>query len=111
MPNNKPVEGRDYSRGSGDVFADLGLNARDRLRAELALQVTRIVKDRRWTQTQAAQALDLDQPKVSHLMHGKISRFTADRLLAMLARLGHDVEVRISSQEHQDGGKIRVTEA
>jgi len=51
------------------------------------------------TQAQAAERIALDQPKVSQLLRGQLSGFSADRLFAILNRLGHSVEVRISSKE------------
>jgi len=43
--------------------------------------------------------IGVDQPKVSHLLRGRFSGFSADRLISILNRLGRSVEVRISSKE------------
>lgn len=87
--------------GSGNVFADLGFeDAEERLlRAQLATEITQLIKKKGWTQAQTAQRTGLDQPKVSRLLRGQLSGFSADRLFAILNRLGHSVEVRISPKE------------
>ena len=87
--------------GSGNVFADLGFrDAEERLlKAKLATKIAELIEEKGWTQTQTAERTGLDQPKVSHLLRGRLSGFSADRLFAILNRLGHSVEVRISAKE------------
>lgn len=59
----KPIP---VTRGSGNVFADLGLpNPEERLaKAELALAISRAIKERGLTQREAATLMGIDQPKV-----------------------------------------------
>lgn len=92
----------EHTHGSGNVFADLGLPDADEcmLKAQLAIQIRRFIEEKGWTQTEAAEAVGLDQPKVSHLLRGRLAGFSVDRLLSILNRLGHSVEVRISAEEH-----------
>lgn len=86
---------------SGNVFADLGLKDSEErlLKADLATRIAQIIERKGWTQAQTAQRTALDQPKVSKLLRGQLSGFSADRLFAILNRLGHSVEVRISAKE------------
>src|SRR5512132_3372117 len=86
---------------SGNVFADLGFrDAEDRMwKAQLAIKISRLIQSKGWTQAQAAERVGLDQPKVSQLLRGKLTGFSADRLFAILNRLGYNVEVRISTKE------------
>jgi predicted XRE-type DNA-binding protein len=92
----------EHTRSSGNVFADLGLPDADEriLKAQLAVQIRRFIKAKGWTQMEAAEAVGLDQPKVSHLLRGRLVGFSIDRLLSILNRLGHSVEVRISAEEY-----------
>ena len=94
--NNESVE-----QGSGNIFADLGFqDAEERLlKAKLATKIAQLIEKKSWTQTQTAERTALDQPKVSRLLRGQLSGFSADRLFAILNRLGHSVEVRISAKE------------
>src|SRR4051794_16099148 len=86
---------------SGNVFADLGLPDPEELllKAELATKIAQLIEKKGWTQAQTAERTALDQPKVSRLLRGQLSGFSADRLFAVLNRLGHSVEVRISAKE------------
>lgn len=87
--------------GSGNVFGDLGFqDAEERLlKAKLATKIAQLVEQKGLTQAQTAERISLDQPKVSRLLRGQLSGFSADRLFAILNRLGHSVEVRISAKE------------
>jgi predicted XRE-type DNA-binding protein len=102
----------EHTRSSGNVFADLELPDADErmLKAQLAVQVRRFIEEKGWTQTEAAEAVGLDQPKVSHLLRGHLTGFSVDRLLSILNRLGHSVEVRISAEEYDpDEAQTLVT--
>jgi predicted XRE-type DNA-binding protein len=95
----------EYTESSGNVFTDLGLPGPEerRLKAELAVQIRRIIEQKGWSQTRTAELIGLDQPKVSRLLRGYLSGFSVDRLFNVLNRLGHDIEVRISAEEHAPG--------
>lgn len=71
-----------------NVFADLGLpNHEERVaKAELAIQINAIIKKRKLTQKEAAELLNIDQPKVPALHKGRLAGFSLERLSAMLAR-------------------------
>lgn len=86
---------------SGNVFADLGFpDAEERLlKAELAVKIAELIDQKGLTQIETARRVGLDQPKISHLLRGRLSGFSADRLFAILNRLGHSVVVRISAKE------------
>ncbi|MCL4401616.1 MAG: helix-turn-helix domain-containing protein [Acidobacteria bacterium] len=72
MPNRK------FTPSSGNVFADLNLPHADDLlaKAELATKIIAEIQRRRLTQSQAAEILGIDQPKVSALKQGKLSGFS-----------------------------------
>jgi predicted XRE-type DNA-binding protein len=92
----------EHTRSSGNVFADLELPDADErmLKAQLAVQIRRFIEEKGWTQVETAEAVGLDQPKVSHLLRGRLAGFSVDRLLSVLNRLGHSIEVRISAEEY-----------
>jgi predicted XRE-type DNA-binding protein len=98
------------TESSGNVFADLGLpNAEQELvKAQLTLQIYRIIKKRGMTQGQAAEILGLKQPHVSLLMRNRAGTFSVGRLMEFLTALGQDVEVTIrpTRREH---GEMSVT--
>ena len=90
----------DIERGTGNVFADLGYpDAGERtLKVELALEVNRILKERKLTQAKAAELLGIVQPHVSDLVRYRLNRFSVERLMQFLTQLGKDVEIRIAKR-------------
>ena len=95
------ARGEQVEVSSGNVFADIGFQDADErlLKAKLATKIAQLIAKKGWTQAQTAERTALDQPKVSRLLRGQLSGFSADRLFAVLNRLGHSVEVRISAKE------------
>ena len=83
--------------GSGNVFADRGYaDARDRtLKVELAMEVNRLLRERRLTQAASASLLGILQPHVSDLVRYRLERYSVERLMDFLVRLGRDVEIRV----------------
>ena len=98
---------RDYVESSGNVFADLGFPEADEMlaKANLAIKIADILRERRLTQVQAAEILDVDQPKVSALLRGRLSGFSIERLLRFLLLLGADVSITIRPRERS---RVRV---
>jgi len=95
MTRRKPTI--DYVKSSGNVFLDLDVPHAEQelLRARLALQIYRIVKARKLTQSQAGEVLGIRQPQVSLLMRNRSGNFSVERLMDFLTALGHDVEIRV----------------
>ncbi|MBI3682277.1 MAG: XRE family transcriptional regulator [Acidobacteria bacterium] len=93
-------------QGSGNVFRDLGFPnpEREEIKARLTLQIYRIIKARKLTQTAAGEILGIKQPHVSGLMRGQSGNFSIERLMEFLTALGQDVEitVRPTRKEHGD---------
>lgn len=101
---NKPV-----TECSGNLFADLGLPIADQelLKAQLTLQIYRIIKQRGLTQTQAAKALGVKQPHVSLLMRNRAGTFSVGRLIDFLTALDQDVRITVRPT-HKQGGEMSV---
>jgi predicted XRE-type DNA-binding protein len=85
------------TRGSGNVFEDLGLpNPGERLaKAQLVGIVSEILSERRLSQTKAAKIVGVDQPTLSKLLGGSTKGFSLDRLVGMLSALGYDVDINV----------------
>jgi predicted XRE-type DNA-binding protein len=93
------------TESTGNVFVDLGLpNAeQELLKAQLVLQIYRIIKQRGLTQTQAAEALGIKQPHVSLLMRNRAGTFSVGRLIDFLTALGQDVEITVRPTRKKHG--------
>ena len=85
----------EFTVGSGNVYADFGFpNAEEaKTKAELAMLITNILKERKLNQEQAALLMGIDQPKVSKIIRGLLSEFTIERLMRFVLRLGFDIEL------------------
>ena len=96
-------------RGSGNVFADLGLANPERVlaRAQIMSRIAEIIKERGLTQKEAAKLLGLPQSKVSCLMNGKLSMFSMDYLFELLNALGRNVEIIIKPKTKRE--KVATT--
>ena len=96
MKEDKPIE---VSRGSENVFEDLGFNVEEasnlKVRADLMLDLQKYIEERGWTQEQAAAFFGETQSHISNLINGEIGRFRIDKLLNMLGRAGMQVRVEV----------------
>jgi predicted XRE-type DNA-binding protein len=88
----------DYESGSGNVFADLGLDDADELltRAQLGHTVRLILKAKKLKQREIAELLGVDQAEVSKLMNGQYHLFAEGRLFAFLKSLEQKVTIQVS---------------
>ena len=105
------MSNRKFTPRSGNVFADLNLPQADDLlaKAELAAKIIAEIQRRRLTQTQAAAALGVDQPKISALKQGKLSVFSIERLMRFLLLLGLDIEITVKGKsKSRASARLRV---
>ncbi|NEP28040.1 helix-turn-helix transcriptional regulator [Moorena sp. SIO3I6] len=83
--------------GDDNVFKDLGFEAEEamnlKVRADLMLDLRSYIQERGWTQNEAAEFLGETQPRISNLMNGEISRFSVDKLINLLGKVGMEVKV------------------
>ena len=96
---------------SGNLWADVGRPDADEalVRAELMSRVTGIIRERRLTQARAAEILGTNQPTVSDLMRGKMSKFSLERLIAFLTALDQDVEITVRQRPAAASRRARVS--
>ncbi len=80
---------------TGNVFADLDLKDADELHAKsgLVFRIADIIEKRNLTQMQAAAILNIDQPKISNLLKGRLEGFSTERLFRFLNALDQDIDI------------------
>jgi predicted XRE-type DNA-binding protein len=94
----RKVERREpVTRGTGNVFADLGFPdaAERQAKLRLAHALNQVVEGRKLSQAEAAKVLGVTQPKVSALRHYKLTGFSVERLMNLLTALDQDIEIVI----------------
>jgi predicted XRE-type DNA-binding protein len=93
------------TRGSNNVFADLGFTASERELGKAKLVV--LIKDRLRelgiTQIVAAHRMGISQPKISKLLRGDTSGTSTGWLMTALLNLGRDVEIRVKPARTRTG--------
>jgi predicted XRE-type DNA-binding protein len=97
----KAADETTITRGSGDVFADLGFSPAEshnlRIRAQIMTALRKYIEKEGLTQAEAAKLLKVSQPRVSDLARGKISQFSLDTLVNMLGDAGLEADFRIKA--------------
>ena len=87
------------TRGSGNVFTDLGFApakaANLQLRSDLMIALRKRLTMFGTTQAEWAAVLDVSQPRISDLLRAKIDRFSVDTLIAYLGKTGAAVRVSV----------------
>jgi predicted XRE-type DNA-binding protein len=81
----------------------LGFSAEEaehlKIRADLMIELTRLIRARGLTQARAARLLGVSQPRISDLTRGKFDRFSVDSLIEMLVHAGARVSVRVAARK------------
>ena len=87
-------------RGSGNVFRDFGHpNAGlEQLRSILAARIIKVLDAQQMTVRKAHELTGFAAADFSRVRRSNLGRFTVDRLMTMLARLGEEVEVTVSDR-------------
>ena len=98
------------TRGSGNVFADLGFDNPEemQLRADLVQQLREIIKQRRLTQVTAAKLLGIQQPDLSALLHGRLTKYSLERLLRFMTILDRDVEIVVKVKPRNRSARLTI---
>lgn len=102
MPNRR--SGKDEYRVVGSVLDELGLDRQAalelKLKASLHQKILQLVARRRIRPRDLERILEIEQPRVSELMRGKLSTLSVARLLLYADMLGAEAEVKLKSRAH-----------
>lgn len=89
------------TKSCGNVFLDLGFSPEEAtilaMRSELMCQLEILIRDKQWTQAEAAQVLCISQSRVSDLIRGKFEKFSLDMLITLATRAGKKVELKLAA--------------
>ncbi len=95
---------KDEYRVVGSVLEELGLDRQAalelKLKAALHQKILQLVKRRRLRARDLERILEIQQPRVSELMRGKLSTLSVARLLLYADLLGAEAEVKLRSRAH-----------
>ena len=96
--SKRKAEKLEIVEGSGNVFRDLGRPNSDlmQLKALLAAEIIRALDEGELTVRKAESLTGIAAADFSRLRNADLGRFTVDRLMTILARLGRDVDLTVS---------------
>jgi predicted XRE-type DNA-binding protein len=102
--NDEPVE---LLHGSGNVFRDLRLPnpELEQLRSILAARIIKVLDEGQLTVRKAQALTGVAAADFSRIRRVRLDRFTVDRLMGILAKLGQEVAVSIEVHPRRRPGE------
>jgi predicted XRE-type DNA-binding protein len=93
----KKKEGLEVVRGSGNVFRDLRYGNADaqQFKAILAAEIIKVLDRERLTVRAAHGRTGIAAADFSRIRNAELGRFTVDRLMTIINRLGSRIEVKV----------------
>jgi predicted XRE-type DNA-binding protein len=89
-----------FEIGTGSVYEDLGFKNYKEMetKSNLVIEISKIIKKKKITQTQTAEILSISQPKLSELLSGQFRGYSVERLIHFLNELGQDVDIVVRAK-------------
>lgn len=78
----------EYSNIFDAITEDAAEASELQTRSDLMIAIRDIVNAKGWDQKQAAAAMGITQPRVSDLVNGRIEKFSIDKLMTCLYKIG-----------------------
>jgi len=96
-----------------NVYAQLGFpDAEEMLvKAQLVSKIGEILRERGWSQQQAAKVLGLTQPKLSKMLRGQFRGISEMKMMDCLVRLGRAVKIVVGPEGGATDERIEVVAA
>ena len=94
-------------RGSGNVFHDFGYPDAEvrQAKALLAAEIIKVLDDQKLSTRQAEERTGIAHAEFSRIRNVKLERFTFDRLLTILDKLGQEVELSVTVRPREKGSR------
>ena len=91
--------------GSSNVYADLGYSnaAEMQRKSQLAGEIAKLIKAKLLTQDAAAKLLGVDLSKISRITRGQFRVISESKLMELVAKLGHDINIVIGPAKKRAG--------
>lgn len=78
-----------------------------KFRSDLMLVMRQIFEDRGLSQADIMDVLGIPQPRVSELVRGKVDKFSSDKLIGYLAKLGFQFKPTYQSSKAHRTSKVK----
>lgn len=95
---------------SGSVYADLGFKNHEEMetKSNLVMEISKVIKKKKLTQTEAAEIFSISQPKLSELLSGRFRGYSIERLIHFLNEIGQDVDIIVKSKPRNRKARVTV---
>jgi len=94
------------------VLDDLGFSPSEvlelKVKSEIYAELLKHIQERGLSQQQLATHLGIHQPDVSHLLSGRISRFSVGKLLKFAGRLNLNAQVKLTKLKPESSRATRL---
>jgi predicted XRE-type DNA-binding protein len=111
---NAAARTQPVTRGTGNVFADLGFPdaAERQARLRLAHALNQVLEARKLSQAAAAEGLGVTQSSLSALRQYRLADFPLERLMKLLTAVGFDVDIVIRTKPRsRKAARIKVRQS
>jgi len=104
MPN---VNRNEVQRGSGNIFRDLGHENADieQFKAILAAQIIKLLDQKSLSVRKAHARTGIAAADFSRIRNANLGRFTVDRLMSVMNRLGARLEVKLKVRRTENAAR------
>lgn len=95
---------------SESVYADLGFKNHEEMetKSNLVMEISKVIKKKKLTQTEAAEIFGISQPKLSELLSGRFRGYSIERLIHFLNEIGQDVDIIVKSKPRNRKARVAV---
>ena len=96
-----------------NVYAELGFKDAGQMlvKAQLVVKIAQILRERGWSQQQAAKVLGLTQPKLSKMLRGQFRGISEMKMMDCLVRLGRGVKIVVGPEGEAADERVKVVAA
>jgi predicted XRE-type DNA-binding protein len=89
----------EITRGSGNVFADLGFKDPEThlLKAELVRRIGLSIKAAKFSDTEVSKRTGMPEPEMTNMLRGQFRHLSLEMLIGCLIALGQSVTIEVGS--------------
>lgn len=98
MPNKNQIKKilKDLEKAEGTLALDPDATALEKFRWDLHQKFVKYVREKKLTQRKLAERLEIDEGKVSKILHHRLDEFSTDRLIMLYEKLNPQVKLKVS---------------
>ena len=81
------------------------------VKAQLVVRIANILRNRGWSQQEAAKVMGLTQPKLSKMLRGQFRGISEAKMMDCLVRLGCSVKIIVGPEKKRASRRVEVVAA